>query len=70
MPNHQDKIKALIGETARLAEITRTTITLKYEDRSYGKEVLGTDTNDVVEKYQNRIEVTVTAEPLKLSHEH
>jgi hypothetical protein len=69
MSQHQDRIKALISETARLAEITRTKITLTYTDKSYGKEILGAGTNNA-EKYQNDIDVTVTAEPFKLSHEH
>ena len=69
MPNHQDRIKALISETAKLAEITRTKITLEYTDQSYGKEIVGAGDNNA-EKYQNKINVTVTAEPFKLSHEH
>ncbi len=66
----QDKAKELIGEAARLAEITRTKIVLEYRDNSHGREVLHTNTNDVIADFQNRIDMKVTAEPLKLSHEH
>jgi len=64
------KIKALIGEAARQAELTRVKIVLEYRDHSHGKEILKTNTNDSVEDYQNRIDMKVTAEPLKLRNEH